>query len=180
MSNLAADGEWRFMIRRAPAGAATGALFSSEPGARLVLDGPYGTAHLDEESPRDIVLLAGGSGLSPMVSIARAAAETEMLETRSLHVFYGARQTEDLCDASVLGTEAAAKARFVAALSDPGSGGWGGPHGFLHDVVEADMGPELKDCEIYFAGPAAMSAAVQKMAHEAGVPQGQLHFDEFY
>ncbi len=178
MSNLASDGDWRFMVKHAPGGAATSWLFDATPGTKITLDGPYGTAFLREDSPRDIVLLAGGSGLSPMVSIARGAAEAGMLEDRKLHVFYGAREAADLCDASVLGA-AASHARFVAGLSEP-NGGWSGPSGFLHDVVAADMGEALKDCEIYFAGPAVMSAAVQKMAHEAGVPQDQLHFDEFY
>lgn len=178
MSNLPEDGDWRFMVKHAPGGAASGWLFDAEPGATLTLDGPYGTAYLDRESPRDIVLLAGGSGLSPMVSIARGAARAGMLGDRELHVFYGAREVEDLTDASVLG-EAAPHARFMAGLSEPGPG-WSGPSGFLHDVVAADMGAKLAGCEIYFAGPAVMSAAVQKMAHEAGVPPEQLHFDEFY
>ncbi len=177
MSNLGEDGTWRFMIKQMPGGAATGQLFAAEPGAKITIDGPYGTAFLREDSPREIVLLAGGSGLSPMVSIAKAVAEK--LSSRKLHVFYGGRETSDLCDASVLGTKAAQKARFIAALSNP-DGSWAGPTGFLHDVVAGDMGGRLKDCEIYFAGPAVMSAAVQKMAHEAGVPQDQLHFDEFY
>lgn len=179
MSNLSGDGEWRFMIKHMPDGSGSGWLFNAEIGAELHIDGPYGTAYLREDSPRDIVLLAGGSGLSPMVSIARGAAESGMLSDRKLHVFYGAREEADLCDASVMGAIAAKNARFIAALSDADQG-WDGPRGFLHDVVAADMGDRLKDCEIYFAGPAVMSTAVQKMAHELGVPQDQLHFDEFY
>ncbi len=181
MSNIGGTDEWRFMIKQTPGGAATGWLFNAQPGAIIGLDGPYGTAFLKEDSPRDIVLLAGGSGLSPMVSIAKGAAAAGMLANRKLHVFYGARDTADVCDVSVLGEDAAAQAHFKAALSEPDPGAdWSGPKGFLHDVVAEDMGEALKDCEIYFAGPAVMSAAVQKMAHELGVPQDQLHFDEFY
>jgi toluene monooxygenase electron transfer component len=145
MSNLAQDGEWRFMVKKVPDGAATGWLFDAAPGAELVLDGPYGTAFLQHDSPRDIVLLAGGSGLSPMVSIARGAAASGMLDDRKLHVFYGARAEADLCDALVLGQDAADRCRFVSALSDPRPD-WTGPAGFLHDVVAADMGDDLKDC----------------------------------
>lgn len=180
MSNLPGEGAWRFMIKRTPGGAATGWLFGTKPGSEITIDGPYGTATLKEDSPRDIVLLAGGSGLSPMVSIARGAEAAGMLRDHKLHVFYGARDTADLCDASVLGA-AAGSARFIAALSDPAAdSGWTGPTGFIHDVVAADMGAALKDCDVYFAGPAAMSAAVQQMAHAAGVAPDQLHFDEFY
>lgn len=179
MSNLPGDGQWKFMIRHVPDGAATGWLFSAEPGARLALDGPYGTAFLRTDISRDIVLLAGGSGLSPMVSIALGAQASGMMGDRRMHFFYGARQTADLCDPGALGLDA--KVQFTAALSDPeAGGGWSGPTGFLHDVVREAMGEGLTECEIYFAGPAVMSAAVQKMAHEAGVPMDRLHFDEFY
>jgi toluene monooxygenase electron transfer component len=73
MSNLGEDGTWRFMIKDVPGGAATTWLFDAEPGAEITIDGPYGTGYLRRDVPRDIVCLAGGSGLSPMVSIARAA-----------------------------------------------------------------------------------------------------------
>ena len=181
MSSLPGDGDWRFMIKRMPGGAAGAWLFQAAPGARLTVDGPYGTAFLRQDSPRDIVLLAGGSGLSPMVSIAQGAVAAGMAADRRIHLFYGARETGDLCDAAVLGPEAAARVDFTAALSNPEPGsGWTGPTGFLHDVARDSLGAALKECEIYFAGPAVMSAAVQQMAHGAGVPADQLHFDEFY
>ncbi len=127
------------------------------------------------------MLLAGGSGLSPMVSIARGALEAGMLGTRKLHFFYGARGTADLFDPVVLGADLTSRIGFIEALSDPATDAvWHGPNGFLHDVVADDMGDRLKDHEIYFAGPAVMSTAVQKMAHANGRADDQLHFDEFY
>ena len=179
MSNLSGD-TWRFMIKRAPGGAATGWLFDAAPGAALEIDGPFGTAFLREDSDRDIVLLAGGSGLSPMVSIALGAVAAGMDADRDIHLFYGGRETPDLCGPDVLGA-ARDKVAFTAALSAPEAGAdWSGPTGFLHDVVRERMGETLKDCDIYFAGPAVMSAAVQQMAHAAGVPMDRLFFDEFY
>ena len=178
MSNLPGDGPWRFLIKRT-GGQATSRLFSAAPGLVVTLDGPYGTAWLRQDCPRDLVLIAGGSGLSPMVSIARAAAATGMLADRRLHFYYGCRTGLDRVERSVILADLAADHGFVTALSEPDPG-HDGPTGFLHDVVAAAMGPRLKDHEIYFAGPPAMSAAIQKMAHEAGVPPSQLHFDDFY
>lgn len=181
MSNLPGEGLWRVMVKRMPGGAVSGHLFDvAKPGDVLTLDGPYGTAWLREDSPRDIVLLAGGSGLSPMVSIARGAQAAGMLGSRKLHFFYGCRDVPDLFDPAILGPELARDVSFTHALSDPTDEGWSGATGFLHEVVRDEMGEALTECEIYFAGPAAMSAAVQKMAHEAGLPMEQLHFDEFY
>ena len=67
-----------FQVRRGPGGQGTACLFDRfRAGDALEIDGPYGLAWLREDSPRDIVCVAGGSGLSPMVSMwlcARSAA----------------------------------------------------------------------------------------------------------
>jgi toluene monooxygenase electron transfer component len=181
MSNLPGSGKWRFMIKKVPGGTATGYLFDkAKPGERITIDGPYGTAWLHEDSPRDIILLAGGSGLSPMVSVALGAEAAGMLESRKLRLFYGCRDTADLFDTNILG-DLAERIEFTAALSEPAAdSGWQGATGFLHDVVCERFGGNLPDHEIYFAGPAIMSAAVQKALFDAGVPMDQMHFDEFY
>lgn len=182
MSNTGGeDGIWRFLIKRVPGGAATGHLFDrAAPGDRLEIDGPYGTAWLREDAPEEIVLLAGGSGLSPMVSIARGAARAGMLNGGRIRFFYGGRAQPDLFDTdSVLGADLAGKVDFTAALSEAWDG-WTGPSGFLHEVARDALGARLAGARLYFAGPPAMAQAVQMMAHEAGLPPDRMHFDEFY
>lgn len=181
MSNLPQEGTWKFMIKLVPEGAATGYLFNdARPGDEIVIDGPFGTAWLREEAPRDVLLAAGGSGLSPMVSIARGAEEAGLLDDRKLRFFYGARSQEDLFDPrKVFGGDLAARIEFVAALSEPPPG-WSGPTGLLPDVIHDLMGAAVADHELYFAGPPAMSTAMQKMAHGAGLPMDRAHFDDFY
>ena len=67
-------------IRRVRQGKGTGILFDSlSPGDEIGLDGPYGVAFLRANSPRDIVCVAGGSGLAPMLSITRGAVEAGLL-----------------------------------------------------------------------------------------------------
>lgn len=187
MSNLPDDdGIWAFLIRRVPGGAATGVLFDRlRPGDALTLDGPYGLAYLRTDVPRDLVLIAGGSGLSPMASIARGALAAPALAGRALagraiHVFFGGRGPADAAAAAFLPALDPARVHLTAALSDPAlAEGWTGPTGFIHEVAGATMGEALRDCEVYFAGPPAMARAVEAMLQAQGVPRGQIHFDEF-
>ena len=182
MANLGGEaGLWRFLIKRIPGGALTGHLFdTAKPGDTLNVDGPYGSAWLRDDCDRDLVLLGGGSGLSPMVSIAKGAAAAGLLESAQLHFFYGGRAQADLFDVdTVLGAELAQKITFTAALSEPDQG-WTGANGLLPDVVRDTLGDRLAEARLYFAGPAAMAQAVQLMAHGAGVPPDRMHFDEFY
>ncbi|NUB45861.1 2Fe-2S iron-sulfur cluster binding domain-containing protein [Fertoebacter nigrum] len=182
MCNLPDEDIWRFQIKRVPGGAATTLLFDNlRPGDAIALDGPYGLAHLRPDIPRDIVLLAGGSGLSPMVSIARAAVAAPGLQGRTVHFYFGGRGPADLAPAACVTPLVSDRFRLVTAISDPAlAGNWAGPIGFIHDIALADLGPRLAECEIYFAGPPAMAAAIRTSLHAQGVPAGQIHFDEFY
>jgi len=187
MCNVSATGdEWHFQIKHVPNGSATPRLFALEPGVTIGLDGPYGMAYLREDVPRDVLCIAGGSGLSPMVSIARAFAASPKLEDRHLHFVYGGRRVRDICGDSILrmlegyGTRIHYYPVISEAADDPEGGSWTGRTGFVHEAAKAIHGERMADHEVYFAGPPAMAEAVQKMLYDAKVPPTQIHFDKFY
>lgn len=103
MSNTPNDqGEWHFQIRAVPGGQGSQILFQMPIGCEVGLDGPYGLAYLRPDNRRPLVCVAGGSGLAPMVSIARGAAQGGLLADRDLYFFYGARTPQDICGAALL------------------------------------------------------------------------------
>lgn len=182
--NEAGDGAtWDFQIKRVPGGAATTQLFDAvRAGAEIAVDGPFGMAWLRENAPRDVLCLAGGSGLSPMVSIARGFAACEALKGQQLHFVYGGRQVRDIAGEPFLKELPGwgDRIHYYPVLSMPEGENWTGRTGFIHDAALAMFGEKLKDMEIYFAGPPAMATAVVKAMHEAKVPQAQVHYDQFY
>ncbi|MCH2557698.1 MAG: FAD-binding oxidoreductase [Alcanivorax sp.] len=186
MSNLPNDdGIWEFWIRRKPGGRITQRLFDHlRPGDRVTLDGPYGMAHLQPDSPRDILCIAGGSGISPVLSIARGVLLDPRLADRRLHFFFGGRTPADICGADQLRALPGATERltFQAAISEPTDGdGWAGPAGFIHDTVAHTLGDTIRNHECYLAGPPPMVQATTRMLLlEQHVPQEQVHFDRFF
>ncbi len=188
MCNVTDDGaEWHFQIKKVPGGAATTSLFETvQVGDSVRLDGPFGMAYLREDAPRDILLIAGGSGLSPMVSIARAAGVSEALQDRQIHFFFGGRTPRDICGESILRDELPEfgnRIHYHCAISmpeDATSAGWDGNTGFINDLVSETMGENLSNYECYFAGPAPMANAVMKTLIKGKVPAAQMHFDQFY
>jgi len=179
------QGEWHFQIRRVAQGQGTRILFDSlRPGDTIELDGPYGVAYLRTDAPRDIVCVAGGSGLAPMVSIARGAAEAGLLADRKLYFFYGARTPADVCGEDMLRTLAGygQQIQYIPVVSMPGNdGAWQGRTGFVHEVLATALPSALSEHEFYFAGPPPMTQALQELLMvEHHVPFGQIHFDRFF
>ncbi len=185
MSNLPnEDGLWEFVIKRVPGGEFTEPLFDGEPRA-VVIDGPYGFAHVRPESTRDVLCVAGGSGLSPILSIVRSLAAQDGAP-RAIDVFYGGRTAADLCLERAL-AEALVSAphiRLHSVVSDPehaSSRGWSGATGFVHDAVVRHLGDSVREREIYFAGPPPMATATQRaLVLDLRVPVEQIHFDRFF
>lgn len=187
MSNLANDdGLWEFMIRRVPQGAFSNALFSLAPGAALELDGPYGLAFLREDSPRDIVCIAGGSGLAPMVSILDGAACDPEARQRGAWLFYGGRGPGDVPVVEQVlrrhGVDKGLQWHPVVSVPELAqASGWTGETGFVHELLPRKLPRPLAEYEFYLAGPPPMiEAAARLLVAEHKVPQPQLHFDRFF
>lgn len=187
MCNVTSTGEqWHFQICRVPNGKATTSLFDHmKVGDSVGLDGPFGMAYLREDAPRDILCLAGGSGLSPMISITRAAAASDALKDRTIHFVYGGRTPRDICGEEMLKELRGFGERIhytpvISMTDDPSSTGWTGKTGFVHDVAEQMFGEKIAQMEVYFAGPPLMAQSVMKMLIKAKLPATQMHFDQFY
>ncbi len=186
MSNLPNDdGIWSFVVKRVPNGNGTAALFDRlAEGSQITLDGPFGMAFLRPDSPRDIVCIAGGSGLSPVLSILRAAAREPKLAGRRLTLYYGGRTPADLCHDKALARDTATAGRIhaVGAISDPEVAEWTGERGFIHEVVKraVEAGGDPKVFDYYFCGPPMMADAVQRLLMlDWRVPPNQIYYDRF-
>lgn len=184
MSNLPnADGLWEFQIKRMPGGAYSARLVDVlEVGSRIGIDGPYGHAYL-QPVQRDVVCIAGGSGLAPMVSVARGLAARDDASDRRLAFFYGGRTEVDLCASEFVAevTPRLREASFIEALSGEAGADWAGPRGLLHEVLATHAPADLADREIYLAGPPAMTdAVVRYLVLERGISADHLHFDRFF
>ena len=153
-----------------------------KPGDRLMAKGPYGTCFRREEQPGPMVLVGGGSGMSPLWSILNDHVQSG--EERPVRFFYGARTRRDLFYLDEF-AELAAKLpdfRFIPALShaEPGDD-WTGETGFIHEVLGRTLRAQSLGGEIdaYTCGPTPMIDAVMPILQMAGIAPERLYFDKF-
>lgn len=172
-----------FIIKKYPEGAFSARLDGGlAPGDRLVAKGPYGTCFRREERSGPMLLIGGGSGMSPLWSILHDHAASG--EQRPVRFFYGARTRRDLLHLDELAAleSRLGNFRFIPALShaEPGDD-WQGEHGFIHEVVARTLKAERPDGEpdAYACGPPPMIDAVLPVLQMAGCEPEHIHFDKF-
>jgi CDP-4-dehydro-6-deoxyglucose reductase len=169
-------------VRRAPGGEFTERLFA-EGGierALLTLEGPLGYFFYRETPDArhtPMLLIGGGTGLAPLMSIMRHVVDNAL--ERPMMLYWGVRSQRDLYAHAAL-EELARRAvclRYVPVLSEP-STGWSGLSGYVHEAVLACAEP-LGHCEIYASGPPAMIEAVRREFPRRGADSARLYFDSF-
>jgi NAD(P)H-flavin reductase/hemoglobin-like flavoprotein len=129
------------------------------------------------ENDRDLLCVAGGTGLAPVKAIVeQAIAAAPAGRPRKITLFVGARQQFDLYDLEDLQLLESAYPllRVIPVLSD--EPGYGGLTGMLPDAVHANAGNMFSGAEAYVCGPPQMvSRATALLA--ASIPSAQIHYD---
>jgi NAD(P)H-flavin reductase len=162
-----------YTIRRA--GAITTALTRLQPGEQLWVRGPFGTPWDLDLDRRDVVIAAGGLGVAPLRS-----AIYELLRRRDrlgeVVAVIGARSPELLLYADEYASWRSRGLRVVATI-DRAADGWGGPVGFVPDVVAAvcdELGLDPVRTSALVCGPDVMMQLVAEVLVARGVPADRV------
>lgn len=172
-----------FIIKKYPNGRFSSRLDGDlAVGTEVAIKGPYGTCFRRENRTGAMILVGGGSGMSPLWSILHDHISSG--EVRPVHFFYGARTQNDLFYLDHL-AELAAKHpefTFVPVLSHAADDtAWGGAKGFVHEAVgehlrRADYG---EDVDVYACGPSPMIEALTPVLQMNDVESDRIFFDKF-
>ncbi|MBM3540881.1 MAG: hypothetical protein FJX51_02440 [Alphaproteobacteria bacterium] len=135
-------------------------------GEAVGVAGPFGEAYLRENHPGTILLVGGGTGLAPMMSIAETALRTRAAP--SVRLYFGVRRAVDLYAEAVLAalTREWRDLSVVTALSDERVPGHS--HGLLADVIAQDI-DDARNMTAYLAGPPAMVEGVRTVLMARGI-----------
>ena len=182
-STLSTPTTLQFIIRKYPDGAFS-ALIDTElkPGTALTLKGPFGTCFRREERAGPMVLVGGGSGMSPLWAILKDHIESG--EQRPIRFFYGARTRKDLFFLDEFANVSAQLKdfEFIPVLSQAtAEDAWNGETGFVHEAVERILREQQLpgDIDAYTCGPPPMIDAVLPVFQRLGIALDHTHVDKF-
>lgn len=180
-----------FLVKKKPGGEASEWLFNGNiEGQSVDLFGPLGAATFFPALAKNLLLIAGGSGIAGMMSILSRACQEHYFDQYSGHVFFGVRTMKDaffLEELAGFQNEFPQKLAVTIALSDEdasfGSADQRGlmiDRGFVHEVAARHMKGKYQNMRAYLAGPPpAVDAAIRMLLLEAKLTADNIRYDKF-
>lgn len=170
------DDHSSFMVRITPQGAMSDYLSDrAAVGDKLTMTGPFGSFFL-RPPQRRILLLAGGTGLAPILSILEKMVTDNI--SQPVHLVYGVSNDIDVVGLDLLDvyTEKLENFSYEYCVSNPESvhENKGYVTGYITDEHLADG-----DVDVYLCGPPPMVNAVEGWFNEQGIAPANFYFERF-
>ncbi|MGW0997138.1 globin domain-containing protein [Streptomyces sp. NPDC002523] len=151
-----------------------GLVYSAKPGDVVRLGPPQGDMTLDPRTDRDLVCVAGGTGMAPIKALVEDAARkgTE----RYVDVFVGARTAEELYGLDDM-LRMSQRHHWLSVRAAVSNQRIAGLEGTLPRVLN-EFGPWYRH-EAFLSGPVDMVTQASATLARHGIPQERIHFDPF-
>jgi predicted ferric reductase len=148
------------------------------PGTVAYVDGPHGNFTLAGRRVRSLVLIAGGVGFAPIMSILRQLAADR--HPHPVHLIYGNRvPTQILHRDETLALRSVLRLRVSYVLAEPPPG-WTGITGEpTPEVLRRLLDPLDRDAHHFVCGPAVMMDGVEGTLAQLGVPPARIVTERF-
>lgn len=166
------NGKLAITVKTNPGGyAADYILENLSVGDEVIASAPEGQFYYESlRDSKDVIALAGGSGITPFLSMASSIAEGN--ENFNLTILFGSRTEESILfkeELEKLETESNGKVKVVHILSDEEKEGY--EHGFISADIIKKYAPENSTYSIFVCGPEAMYRFAEKEIGKLKLPK---------
>lgn len=173
------EGEMEFLIRVLPDGRFSRYLAQdAKPGQQLTLKGPLGIFGLKENGFRPRYFIAGGTGLSPILSMVRMMYHWK--EPQETRIYFGVTRQDELFLVDELRDLEAKMPNLTVRLCVwKYDEDWDGEKGNAIEVFRQDMAQNPIKPDIYLCGPPGMVDAAYVACEDFGIPREQIYLEKF-
>lgn len=159
----------------------TASIGKTKPGDIALVDGPYGRfSYMLHPEERELVFIAGGIGITPLMSMLRHLRDTRA--ERSVTLLYANTSEADIVfhdELADMERGGAIPLKIVHVLSKP-SDAWQGERGRLdEDKIKRLSGPEFSGRAFYVCAPPELLDLTIRTLRKAHVPAARIHFERF-
>ena len=150
----------------------------AKPGLTVDASGPYGRFYFDKTLHRSIVLIAAGSGITPMISMLRYVDDLKL--TTQVRLLYCVRSATDIIFQNELARLAASLPNFEyeVCLSRPDPT-WNGQSGRLSGEFVSRHLIDLDTPTFFLCGPEGFMDSARQILARLGVSQDRILQESF-
>jgi ferredoxin-NADP reductase/Fe-S-cluster-containing hydrogenase component 2 len=181
---IASTPTWRdrieITVKREEHGLVSGWLHDElKPGDSLNLLAPNGTFVFTGDSAPSIVLIGGGVGMTPLMSVARYLTDSQW--PGDIHMLLSFRGLGDYLFREEVDSLQARNPnlKVTVTLSNPGDALWSGPTGRIDKAFLERTIANPAAQRVHLCGPPPMMEAVKAALKELGVPKAQIKTEAF-
>ncbi len=148
------------------------------PGQAVYLDGPYGTFSIDRHAAPGYVFVAGGVGITPLMSQLRTMADRR--DRRPAYLFYGNPTWESVTFREDLDElQKRMNLQVIHVLEKPAAD-WQGEKGFITaDLLDRHLPQNRQELQCLMCGPLPMIVAVERALTKVGIPLSRVHAERY-
>ncbi len=149
-----------------------------EEGTTVFVDGPHGAFSVDRNQAPGYVFIAGGVGITPMMSFLNTLADRG--DPRPILLIYSTNKEEELAYSDeIKELKDRLNLETIFVLDEPPHD-WPAEEGKVTgELLERRLPKEKFHRRFFVCGPSGMMSAVQKALLEHGVPQRHIHLEKF-
>ncbi|PLB50367.1 hypothetical protein P170DRAFT_463590 [Aspergillus steynii IBT 23096] len=178
ISSSTSLGHLILLVKAYPHGKMTTHLASLPIGASLLFRGPKGAMQYSRDSARTINMIAGGTGITPMYQVLRAAC-TDPLDDTRINLLYANNTENDILlreelDALAREHPDQLNVKYVLSRADDS---WNGYRGFVDEgMMRREFSAPGDARKVFLCGPPGMVDAAKKILAGLGwsVPRGSV------
>jgi predicted ferric reductase len=148
------------------------------PGQRAYLDGPYGAFSVDRHRSPGYVFIAGGVGITPVMSMLRTLADRG--NDQPLLLIYANSAWEDVIFCEELEElKRRLRVTIVHVLEQPPAG-WPGESGIVTaEMLKRHLPADRNSRDYFICGPDRMMDAVERALTDLGVSLAYIHSERY-
>ncbi|HET7438729.1 MAG TPA: 2Fe-2S iron-sulfur cluster-binding protein [Nitrospira sp.] len=148
-------------------------------GDEVEIEAPNGTFCFTGKETESVVLIGGGVGITPMMSVARYLTETRWLGKAYLILGFQAARDFIFREEITALMSRNANLSVTVTMSRPGDEPWSGAVGRIDAALIASAVPDVVSKRAHICGPPAMMEAVKAALVGLGVPETRIKTEAF-
>jgi len=168
-------------VRAVAGGHGSNYIHRLRPGNRLKVEGPFGDFVLQDTPEKRALMIATGTGVSPIKSMLLHLLDTK--SRREVRLLFGVRNESDLFYTDLYRglSSRYPEFRYDITLSSPNPQSWAGRQGRVTQVLEEVVRPgDAETTEVYLCGGQRMIEDCKARLKEKGFPEESLHHENFF